>query len=269
MAEGEGAGPHALLVPDHRRPVRHEYANGHEHFPQPAQQSVSFEFLVVGAGRSGTSLVASLLDGHPKLEVAFEQDSAAILMSIDEPSRNRAVRFRNRCRELAAGFPSKQWGNKVTTEQIEGLENESVGSSMEALQLFFDDVMRDVVKVVVVRDGRTCVRSKLERNPQSTIAEACRRWRYSVFVHDFLVQRSDVVSLRYEDVIRDARSALLPACARLGVAWNDAMLAGTSSSKLLPEYRQEGIGSARPVVDDPLPSSMATMETDLRRLGYT
>ena len=222
--------------------------------------------MVVGAGRSGTSLAAALLDGHPKLEMAFEQDSA-ILSSTDEPSPHRAVRFRNRCRELAAEFPSKQWGNKITTEQIEGLENDG-RSSMDVFQHFFADVMRDVVKVVVVRDGRTCVRSKLERNSQLTMAEACRRWRYSVFVHDWLVQQRRVVVLRYEDLMEDARSALLPACACLGVAWDDAMLAGTNSAKLLPEYRQEAIGSARGVVDDPLPSAMTPMEADLRRLGY-
>ena len=234
--------------------------------PSDSHYTVSFKFLVVGAGRSGTSLVAALLDGHPKLEMAFEQDSA-ILSSTDEPSRRRAVRFRNRCRELAGAFPSKQWGNKITTEQVQRLENDG-RSSTEVFQHFFADVMRDVVKVIVVRDGRTCVRSKLERNPQLTMAEACRRWRYSVFVHDWLAQQSRVVVLRYEDLIEDARAALLPTCACLGVAWDDAMLAGTNSAKLLPEYRQEGIGSARGVVDDPLPNAMATMEADLRRLGY-
>lgn len=35
-----------------------------------------------------------------------------------------------------------------------------------------------------------------------------------------------------------------------------------------PLARQEGIGLARSVVDDPLPSAMTTMEADLRRLGY-
>ena len=229
-------------------------------------RSMSFEFLVVGAGRSGTSLVAALLDGHPELEMAFERDSA-ILLSADEPARSRAVRFRDRCREAAAEFPSRRWGNKITTEQIAGLENDG-GGSLAALQHFFADVMRDIVKVVIVRDGRACVRSKLERNPELTMADACRRWRYSIFVHDWLVRQRHVVSLRYEDLVRDARSTLLPVCACLGVAWDDAMLAGTNSAKLLPEYRQEGIGSARRVIDDPLPSSMATMEKDLRRLGY-
>lgn len=229
--------------------------------------NMGFKFLVVGAGRSGTSLVAALLDGHPKLELGFEQDSE-MLLATGEPSTSRAMRFRNRCQELAAEFPSKQWGNKITTEQIEGLENGG-GSSMGVVQHFFADVMRDIVKIVVVRDGRTCVRSKLERNPQLTMEEACRRWRYSIFVHDWLVvQRSHVVSLRYEDLLHDAKSALLPACACLGIDWDDAMLAGTNSPKLLPEYRQQHIGLARPVVDDPLPRSMATIEVDLRRLGY-
>jgi hypothetical protein len=31
-----------------------------------------FEFLVIGAGRSGTSLLTAMLDRHSELEVAFE-----------------------------------------------------------------------------------------------------------------------------------------------------------------------------------------------------
>ena len=43
--------------------------------------TMSFEFLVIGAGRSGTSLLAGLLDSHSRLELGFEQDSEAILLA--------------------------------------------------------------------------------------------------------------------------------------------------------------------------------------------
>ena len=39
----------------------------------------NFEFLVIGAGRGGTSLLAGLLDFHDQLDVGFEQYSEACL----------------------------------------------------------------------------------------------------------------------------------------------------------------------------------------------
>ena len=228
---------------------------------------MSFEFLVLGAGRSGTSLLAGLLDCHPRLEVGFEQDSQAILMAAGEPSRCRAVRFRSRCEEYALGFPEQRWGNKITTEQIRGLEDDGRDPT-QVLVHFFDEVMKGIAGIFILRDGRTCVRSKTNRNPDLTIEEASRRWCYSVFVHDFLLDRSDVVVLRFEDLVADARSALIPVCDRLNVEWDDAMLAGTWNQKLLPEYRQAGFSRAPIAVGEPPAGCMSIIGQDLHRLGY-
>ena len=229
---------------------------------------MSFEFLVIGAGRSGTSLLAGLLDSHPRLELGFEQDSQAILLAAGEPSRRRAVRFRSRCEEYALGFPKQRWGNKITTEQIRGLEEDGRDPA-EVLAHFFDEVMKGITKIYILRDGRTCVRSKVNRNRgRLTIEEASRRWCYSVFVHDFLKERDDAVVLRFEDLVADARSVLTPVCDRLGVAWNDAMLAGTRNEKMLPEYRRTGFSLAPTVIDGLPAGCMSIIEADLHRLGY-
>ena len=229
---------------------------------------MSFEFLVIGAGRSGTSLLAGLLDSHPRLELGFEQDSQAILLAAGEPSRRRAVRFRSRCEEYALGFPKQRWGNKITTEQIRGLEEDGRDPA-EVLAHFFDEVMKGITKIYILRDGRTCVRSKVNRNRgRLTIEEASRRWCYSVFVHDFLKERDDAVVLRFEDLVADARSVLTPVCDRLGVAWNDAMLAGTRNEKMLPEYRRIGFSLAPTVIDGLPAGCMSIIEADLHRLGY-
>lgn len=233
-----------------------------------APSIMSFEFLVIGAGRSGTGLLAGLLDSHPRLEVGFEQDSEAILLAAGEPSWRRAMRFRSRCEECASGFPEQQWGNKITTEQIRGLEDDGRDPA-EALAHFFDEVMRGITKICILRDGRTCVRSKMNRNRRGlAIEEASRRWCYSVFVHDFLADRGDAVVLRFEDLVADARSVLMPVCDRLGVEWDDAILAGTRNEKLPPEYRQTGFNPAPTVVDDLPAGCMSIIEADLHRLGY-
>ena len=93
----------------------------------------SFHFLVIGAGRGGTSLLAGLLDQHPRLEVGFEKFSVKYLMGRSLRLRafgrrqrllaDRTGAFRRACLAESQRFPGLLWGNKITTEQLYGLEN--------------------------------------------------------------------------------------------------------------------------------------------------
>lgn len=229
---------------------------------------MSFESLVIGADRSGTSLLTALPDDHPRLEVGFERDPEADLPAVGEPSRRRAVRSRSRCEEYATGYLEQRWGNKIATERIRGLEDDGRHPA-EVLAHFFDEVMTGISRIHILRDGRTCVRSRMNRSERGLILEeACRRWCCSVFAHDFLVVRDDAADLRFEELVADARSASMPVCERLDVEWNDAMLTGAWNEKLPPEYRRTGFDPAPAVVTDLPAGCMSIIEPDLPHLGY-
>lgn len=231
---------------------------------------MSFEFLIVGAGRGGTSLLAGLLDAHPELEVGFEVDSTEHLMArgqkVPRPSVERASRFRARCDELGADSAVPRWGNKITTEQLRGLEDDE-RPPQDVLEHFFNDVFRDVHVVFVLRDGRSCVRSKMNRRGFD-VASACDRWRYSVTVHDALVGRPKTSILRFEDLVCDPKTTLTPVCESLGTSWSPLMLDGTASEKMRPEYRRSGLDQQASDVTEVPEGCLDLIADDLRRLGY-
>ena len=73
----------------------------------------TFQFLVVGAGRGGTSLLAGLLDYHESLEVKFEHFSEGYLagVALTAPGPDifeaRVKAFVRACRDEAAQYPAR------------------------------------------------------------------------------------------------------------------------------------------------------------------
>jgi hypothetical protein len=132
-------------------------------------------FLVVGAGGGGTSLIAALLDSHPSLDVALETHTATLLDAESSP-QERLRRFKADCRRSATCSDAPIWGYKLTTEQIHAL-GENTG--VEPLGLFFG-AFEEVPVVFILRDGRSCVESKVRRAGRSyrrRHAAGSSRWR--------------------------------------------------------------------------------------------
>lgn len=241
------------------------------------QQPKGIDFLIVGAGRGGTSLLAGLLDAHSRLEVGFEHRSVATLMGREVPARGpemfdeRVGAFLRAGAEESRRFPGKTWGNKITTEQILGLEDHNLANPtapIDVLDAFFNDALAGVPVVFLLRDGRTCVRSKVARTGQS-VAQACERWKYSVEVWRFFRDRHlHNVRLRFEDLLADPRSSLDLACELLQVPWEDRMLHGTRSGKMRPEYRREGIDVAPAQLEDIPVECEELLATELVECGY-
>ena len=239
-------------------------------------------FLIVGAGRGGTSLLAALLDAHPALEVGLEHASVDCLMGkslpVDfqsgDPSRlahDRIAAFLACCSEEARRHPGKLWGNKITTEQIYGLEDHNEvnpARPINVLEVFFDDVLAAVPVIFIIRDGRTCVRSKMARTGQP-LETACARWRYSVRVLDHLRSRRRAFYwLRYEDLVGEPEATLDGLCRFLGLRYDERMLRGTSTTKLLPEYRRAGLDPTILGLEGVPEGCVTLIEDDLRRYRY-
>ncbi|MBZ0269938.1 sulfotransferase [bacterium] len=236
------------------------------------------DFLVVGAGRGGTSLLAGLLDAHPGLEVGFEHRSVATLMGHDVKERGpglfdaRVAAFLGGCRTEAARFPGRLWGNKITTEQILGLEDRNLehpdAPPIDVLDRFFNEALAGVPVVFLLRDGRTCVRSKVRRTGQS-VAQACERWRYSVDVWRFFRDcHLRNLTIRFEDLVRQPRETMETVCDFLDVSWCEEMLTGTRSAKMLPEYRRAGVDEGPAALGDVPREVEETLGHVLAECGY-
>lgn len=237
----------------------------------------NFNFLILGAGRGGTSLLAGLLDYHPELEVGFEHASIATLMgksiSVHDTRifSQRVEAFVDACKEKAGQNSNTRWGNKITTEQLFGLEDHNVAnptSEVDVFDSFFNHYLKDQAVVFILRDGRTCINSKVRRTGQS-IELACRRWQYSVDCYKFLRTRhNNNICVRFEDLVQDSEPTLSEICDFLGIPYREEMLAGTTNKKMLPEYQSGFIDRSKTELIDLPDTIMEQIKDDLIFCGY-
>jgi hypothetical protein len=243
-----------------------------------------FHFLVVGAGRGGTSLLAGLLDSHSRLEVGFELFSIDCLMGRRPPRpsilrarkqdrliHNRVNAFKRECLKEARKYPGKLWGNKITTEHIYGLEDHNrlnPGAKADVLEFLFRESLPEVKVIFILRDGRACVRSKVSRTGQA-VELACARWKFSVQVYKYLRERHERnVLLKFEDLLQEPVAVLTRACDLLGVPFESRMLEGTKSAKLPPEYRRDSIIKSKLAAADGNEWWHSLIAEELRYCGY-
>ncbi len=237
----------------------------------------NFKFHIVGAGRGGTSLLAGLLDYHSQLEVAFEAYSIACLMGKElvskgsELLKQRVTAYIAGCNQLAKQHPNVFWGNKITTEQIHGLEDQNKinqNSKIDILDEFFNKFLEERKVIFIMRDGRTCINSKVQRTGQS-MEQACKRWQYSVKCYKFFKTcHSNNICIRFEDLLIQPRETLTNICDFLNVSYQEEMLTGSNNKKMLPEYRKNELDKSKMIsINLPEPFLQA-INDDMKYCGY-
>lgn len=229
-------------------------------------------FLVLGAGRSGTSLLAGMLDYHSALRVAFERFAVDYLMGKDLPPGEakslevRLGKFSEACIEVASSIPS-YWGNKITTEQIDAL-SECEGAGWPAhLEAFLQKVVGAKKLIFILRDGRACVRSKLNRTSKD-YTTALSNYRQSVRILEYL-RKADVEmhECRYESLVAHPRMELEQICHYLGVEFEERMLEGSANKRMIKDYRADKIH--RPAGEQNFPAQWTEdMRHELLITGY-
>lgn len=240
--------------------------------------SGQFSFLVIGAGRGGTSLFAALLDKHDRVETAFEAFAIGILMGETYQTKdsvnlaqNRSAAFIQACQDDAARFPDKYWGNKITTEQLYGLEDHNrfnPSAPLAIFDYFFNQALKDIKVLFILRDGRTCVRSKMARTGQ-TLEAACERWRYSVALYRFLQTRhTNNLCIKYEDLLRQPEYTLKKVCDFLCLPFRESMLGGTDNAKMPADYRYGYFDTNKLHLDDIPPGCGELIRTELEYCNY-
>jgi hypothetical protein len=233
------------------------------------RKSKGLDLLVLGAGRGGTSLISSLLDAHPQLEVALEEHAPKYLVQPDllkfPTAQEQLKAFVAAC-DKDARISKLRYGNKITTEQLGFVED--FGKDLIARGQIRDLLMKDRKVVFIVRDGRTCISSKLERTGVD-YATALGYWRHSVdLLHYFQSENVDLHLLKFEDLLQDPRTCLTKVCSFLEIAYSETMLSGTSSDRILKDYRRKNLD--RNLINRNIDGRIQfeDLQADLQRLSY-
>ena len=202
-------------------------------------------FLVIGMGRGGTSLLAACFAGHPHVVMKNEFNTIQILLGDDFPLLSttrlvdeRLAAFRAICDEDASHHPGKAWGNKVTTEQIGGLEEHNMLNSpgIDTVERFFNALSGYRI-VFITRNAASCIELKVRRTGQPFVRAAIR-WCYGVRVFERLIELGGITCwCNYEELVVDPRTTLQRLSHSLGLDFDENMLAQTSNGLLMGEYQ--------------------------------
>jgi len=231
-----------------------------------------FNILVLGAGRGGTSLIASLLDAHPKLEIALEAHVQKYLVSAargpDAPEATERLKlFIKACQKDASQSHFPTWGNKITTEQLGFLESDD--QPEKGKSLVYQKLLCSKKIIFITRDGRSCIPSKMQRT-QCDLKTAVNYWKHSVNYLRFLRSQADaqLITLKFEDLLQQPRVELKRLSEFLQIDYSPEMLSGTGSNRIHSDYRQKEINPNKALIKPEAYSIGKQIENDLSYLGY-
>jgi hypothetical protein len=210
----------------------------------PADEAEPAEpFFIVGCGRSGTTLLRTMLNHHP--EVAIPLESFFIVDYLRAPETVSIARLRSM---LIGEYELKEWGLDLTEETFEGCETPRQlitrlheryaaehgkarwGQKTPRLIRFGGLIKANYPKarfVVVLRNPRATVNSLMKSNVHSANALfASKRWAADVGEGLALKQRypGDVMEIRYEDLVTQPEQSLRRVCDFLNLPYDPAML---------------------------------------------
>ena len=230
-----------------------------------------FKIVVLGAGRGGTSLVGSLLNSHPKLSLALELYANDFLVGVSKQAQaasapERLDLFIKNCHH-SAKVANGTWGNKITTEQLDFLLSDDQAELDR--EWIYKKLLATKKVIYVVRDGRTCVHSKMER-AKIDYPTAVARWRSSVAWLKFLQKQPNLslYTLRFEELLLKPEEELIGLCKFLDLPFANSMLAGVSSDAMATEYRQNTVNAAKAKVPKKALAFTEDLRPELEYLDY-
>ena len=225
--------------------------------------------IVLGVGRSGTTLLRVMLDRNSELAIPYESFFVAALGH----RHRRHPNLDDFLDDLGRFYQLYEWGiapEVVRPRLREGMTTgEAIGAIFEVYaeregkprwgdktplymqQLpLLERLFPDALWVHLVRDGRDAALSFLDlpegfsgrtwAQPR-TVAQFAARWRTEILAARRLGSHvgDRYLELRYEDLVAEPERELRRVCEHASLPWEPAMLeyAGTSDVAQMPEHR--------------------------------
>jgi hypothetical protein len=228
--------------------------------------------FIVGCGRSGSTLLRAMCDGHPDLTVPPESHFVVQLMPgrraanrpfdagafVDQLAASERFRLweidRQSIVDSFAPSPPEDYAQAVRT--VFGLWASTRGKrrysdKTPVYVLHIRDLARlfpESVYIHLVRDGRDVACSFLELGWADTIEEAAMHWRLRVTRGrraGRALSPGRYLELRYEDLVRDPDAQLRTLCSTIELPFSTAMLDPSERAAEVirttghPEYHQQ------------------------------
>lgn len=221
--------------------------------------------FVVGCGRSGTTLLRSMLDSHPDLAIPGENDVLLLALRRDTPfGRGEAISVEQlddivrssaaTVRSLGAYTTSVpgptvtigQWVAHVYRAYADDQGKPRFGDKTPGLVQHMPAVLEivpDAVFIHVIRDGRNVVQAIVDQDwGPSTVAEAARRWRKKVTIgraDGLRLGHDRYLEVRYEELVAAPERTLRPSCELLDLLFDPRMLDHRESAQRAVAYSPE------------------------------
>ncbi len=204
--------------------------------PRRARRPGPPPVFVVGAERSGSTLLRLMLAGHPDIAVAGQFEYAVDLLG-DDGTRPRLADLRD---HLALDRVFAMSGLRVDPDLdhddlLDDLlrqcrERDGARVAVGVVHRHFDRLLHvwpDARFVHLVRDGRDATRSAMAMGWARDGWHGSERWRHAEAVWDRLADRVPPdrrLEIHYEDLVADATAVLGRVCGFLGVTPAPGML---------------------------------------------
>ena len=230
-----------------------------------------FQFIILGAGRGGTSLLTALLHQHPHIECGMELFAYDVLVQGQKQfwekdnSQVRLQRFFKACERYAQQSPKDILGNKITTEQL----RHATRVSQWNFEKLFTSFPPSLKIIFITRDARSHVPSKMKRG-EKTLEEAISLWNYTAEMQFYLSIHypNKTHTLAYEHLLEHTQASMEGICSFLDIPFHPSVLSLRSTEHLPEIYSdQKDIHSPKPIVE-PQPEWLHQVKEQMQRLGY-
>ncbi len=227
-------------------------------------------FFVVGYPRSGTTLLASLLNRHSKVSIPAETQFYRVFL--EDPKLEKIsdtydllsfycdyprIKDLNLC---VADFDSYQ---DLIKNNIRNLLSVSLrivaekrsktisGEKSPAHLLYWESIIQDYPDakfICIVRDGRDCINSNIQQKwtSQNPFKHAAEWGVYAKAYEELCSTHSDKVYLvKFEDLLADTENVLNGICKFIGCEFESDQLNSTSDDTTVPVWEMDWKSQAR------------------------
>src|SRR6516225_8210575 len=197
---------------------------------------ISQPFFLVGAERSGTTLLRLMLDGHPELAWNMEFEYAVDLMPerVGYPDLGPYHRYLEFDRVFRlSGYtidPSLSYPELINSFLEQKRSQQSKRFVGATVHPYFDRLLRiwpNAKFIHLLRDGRDVARSVIDMGWAGNLWIGCERWIEAEQLWESIsrtISPDRHVTVHYEQLVHDPVFLLTSICEFCGVKYNSAML---------------------------------------------